>query len=78
MGKIVVDLHLHDFWVDHDESQSLRRVLEDQARDDGVDADALATPSGTRHKEVGHRSEIGDDGMPVDILAESNGQSGLG
>ena len=78
MGEIIVDLHLHDLRIDHDESQSLGRVLENQARDDGVDADALAAACSARHKEVGHRCEIGDDGMSVDILAESKGQSGLG
>ena len=78
MGKIVVDLHLDDLRIDHDEAQGLRSMLEEQARDDGVDADALAASRGPRNQKMRHRRQIGDDRMAVHILAERQRQRRLG
>ena len=70
MGQVVVNLHLDDLRVDHDETERLGRVLENEARDDGVDADALAATGRAGHEQVGHRRQVGDDGVSIDILAE--------
>ena len=70
MREGVVNLHLDDFGVDHDEAELLRRVAEEQAGDDGIDANALTTAGGARNEQVGHFGEISDDRVAVNIHAE--------
>ena len=70
-------LHLDDLRIDHDEAQLLGRKLVEHARDDRVDADALAAARGAGDEEVGHLGEVGDDRAAVDVLAEGKGDLGL-
>ena len=53
-------------------------MLEEQARNDRVNADALPAASGAGHEQVGHRGQIGNDCVTVDILTESQWQGSLG
>ena len=78
MGKIVVNLHLHDLGINHDEAEGLRSVTKDQTGDDRIDTDTLAASRGSSHQQMGHRSQIGDDRMTVDVLAQRQGQRCLG
>ena len=70
MREGVVNLHFHHLGVDHDEAQLLGRVAEEEARDNGIDANALAASGGSRDEEVGHFGEVADDGVSVNIHAE--------
>jgi len=78
VGQIIVELHLHDLGIDHDEAQFIGREAVEQARDDAVDADALPAPGGAGDEEVGHAGEVADDGAAVDVFAEGEGQLCLG
>ena len=50
MRKRIVHLHLNDLRVDHHKAQIIRAELEQNAGDNGVDADALAATGGPRHQ----------------------------
>ena len=57
----VIRRHLDHLGVDQDQLQVVRRGLEQQAGDEGVDAHALARASGAGDERVGHLVELGDD-----------------
>ena len=78
MRQRVVDLHLDDLRIDHDEAQILRREPVEDAGDDRVDADAFARAGGAGDEPVRHRGEIGDDRLAVDVLAERDRDFRLG
>ncbi len=73
MGQIVVNLHLDHLGIDHHEAEVLRGEPVEDAGDDGIDANALARASGARHEQVGHLGEVGDDGIAIDILSQTQG-----
>ena len=70
MRQRIVDLHLDHLGIDHDEAQLIRREPEEHARDERVDADALAAAGRARDEQMRHLREIGDDRFAVNILAE--------
>ena len=78
MGEGVVLLEFDDFGVNHDKAQFVRGEAIEEGRDDGVDANRFAGAGAAGDEQVGHLREVGDDGGAIDVLAESDGDAGLG
>ena len=78
MRQRIVNLHLYDLRIDHDEPQLFRRVAEEQTRDDRVDANALSATGCSRDEQVRHFSEVADDRVAVNIHAKREGQFSRG
>ena len=74
---VVVD-QLDPLGVDHDEVHGIRRIVHQQAADDGVEADALAAAGGAGDEQVGHLGQVGHYGLAARALAQRDGQLGLG
>ena len=74
MRHAVVRRQLHALGIDHQEAQFVGREVRHQARDDGVDAHALARAGGARDQQVRHRRQIGRNGLPGHILPQRDGQ----
>ncbi len=74
MRERVVDLHLDHLGIDHDEAELIGREPVKHARDERVDADALAAAGRPGDEEMRHLREIGDDRFAVNIFAESDRQ----
>ena len=70
MRQRIVDLHLDHLRIDHDEAQFLRREAVEHARDERIDADALAAAGRAGDEQVRHLREIGDDRLAVNIFAQ--------
>ena len=76
MRECVVNLHLDHLGIDHDEAELIGRETEEHARDERVDADALAAAGRAGDEEMRHLREIGDDRFAVNVLAERDRQLG--
>ena len=61
---------LDSFRVDHYETQVLRRVAHQQARDNRAQADRLAGVGGAADQQVRHLGQVGVLADPADVLAE--------
>src|SRR2546427_12895039 len=71
MGQAVVARQLHALWVDEEQPHVLGRDLEQEARDERVDAYALALPGGAGDQQVWHACEVRHDGLPRHVIAEA-------
>ncbi len=78
MREGVVLLEFDHLGVDHDEAELVGGELEEEGGDDGVDADGFSGTGGAGDEDVGHLGEVGDDGEAVHVLAEGEGDAGLG
>ncbi len=76
MGHTVVSGEFHSLGIDHDKAKGLRRVIEQQAGDDGVDADRFSRSGGPCDQKVGHGGQIGGYSVAGNILAERKSQRG--
>ena len=73
-GRPVVVGELDALRIDHEEAHLLRRVVQQDAVDDGIHADRLARTGGARDEQMRHADEIGGDRAAIDALAEGDGQ----
>lgn len=78
VGEVVVKLHFDDFGVDHDEAKVIWASVVEEGGDDGVDADGFAGAGGACDEEVGHFSEVVDEGFAGDFFTEDDGDFGVG
>ena len=76
VGDAVVEGELEPLGVDEDELDLVGRGLVEDARDQGVEADALPRPRGAGDEEVGHDAQVGHVDLVVDGLAQGEGQLG--
>ena len=60
--------------IDHEELDLIRRRLEEDAADHGVERDALPRTGRSGDQEMGHADQIGDDGSADDVFPEGDGQ----
>jgi hypothetical protein len=77
VGDAVIAGEFHHLRVDHEELDLVRRGIEENAADHGVDHDALARSGGPGDENVGHLGQVARLGMAEDVLAESDGQLGF-
>ena len=69
--KLVVTCQFHPFGIDQHQTQVFGCGAQDQAHDDGVDANAFTAAGGTCHQKVRHLRQIGDDRLAGDIFAQA-------
>ena len=74
MRHLVVRRQLNPLRIDHDEAQVVRRVMQQQARDDGVDAHRLARAGGPGDQQVRHGGQVGGHGVARDVLPQRQTQ----
>jgi hypothetical protein len=74
VGNVVVHAQFEHFRVNHDQPAIVRCHPVEQREDHAVEADRLARAGGARDQEVRHRSEVGNDRVAGDILAEDQRQ----
>ena len=76
--QLLVNSELDLLRVDEDEAHLLRRRLEQDRHDHGVDADALARAREPSDEQVRHALHVGHEGPAVDVLAERQRERGSG
>ncbi|GJD68969.1 hypothetical protein MMMDOFMJ_1895 [Methylobacterium gnaphalii] len=74
MRDAVIDRQLQHLGIDHDQAALFRLQPVEQAQDHGVDGHRLARAGGAGDEQVRHASEVGDDRLAADILAEAERQ----
>ncbi len=73
MGNTVIDAKLNDFWVNHNQSNLLRRILKQDTHNQGVDTDGFTGTGLTGNQQMRHLCEIGNDTAAPDILTNGKG-----
>ena len=71
MRQPVVARELDPFGVDQEQTQMIGCHLEQQAGDEGVDANALALAGGAGDEEMRHPGQVGDDRLPRHVIAKA-------
>src|SRR4030042_7197919 len=78
MGQCIEIDQLHSLRVNHDDLDVIRRVVDDQAADNGVETGGLATAGGAGNKQVWHPGEVGSYRFTTGPLSQSQCQLGFG
>ena len=78
MWQRVVLLKFNHLGVNHHEPHLIRREPVKQRSDDGINADGFARTRAAGDKAVRHFRKVGDDRMPIDILAQGDRNARLG
>ena len=73
-----VDRQFDALGVHEQEFHVLGGVAVDQTQEQAVQAHGLARARGAGHEQVGHLGQVGDAGDALDVLAQGQGQLGLG
>src|SRR5712692_1967603 len=70
MRQPVVIRELNALGIDEQKAQVVGRDLEEQARDQRIDAHALALAGGARDEQVRHAGQVSDDRLPGHVVAQ--------
>ena len=73
MRKFIVDRHFHDFRIDQDEPQVLRRETVEERYQDVVQADGFAGTRRAGHEQMRRAGQIDDDVLSFDVASEHDG-----
>ena len=72
MRDAIVDRQLDHLRVDEHELHFVRAAMVNDARDDGIDAHALAAAGRAGDQKMRRLRQIGHDGLPGDVLPQSH------
>ena len=74
VGDPLVAGQFEPLGIDHEEFDLVRRRLEEDAADHGVEGDALPRAGRPGDQEMGHADQIGDDRGADDVFPEGDGE----
>ena len=72
MRDAIIDRQLDHLWVDEHELHLIRAAMINDARDDGIDAHALAAAGRACDQKMRGFRQIGHDRLPGDVLSQGH------
>jgi hypothetical protein len=78
VGEAVVNLKLDDLGIDQDQAEIVGAESVKKAEEECVDADRFSGAGGAGDEGVREIGQVVDQGRPVDVLSEGDGEMGCG
>ena len=74
MRDAFIDRQFQHLGVDQNQTHRIRLGFIEHRQDHGVNADRFTGTRGTRHQQMRHLGQIGDDRLAADVLTQRHGQ----